>query len=147
MVFALDIASALTFTALLIGGLLLLIGRWQLPFGWVTLLLSGVALAMSALNDIYRSVWLALIVGLIADALYAMLRPTRARTGRLRLFAFAVPATLFAGFFFALNLYGLLDWVIHLWTGVIFLAGAVGVLLSFLLVPPMPAQTAADTDR
>jgi hypothetical protein len=85
---------------------------------------------------------LALIVGLIADTLYALLRPTRARAGRLRLFAFAVPATLFAGFFFALNLYGLLDWVIHLWTGVIFLTGAVGVLLSFLLVP-LPAVDAA----
>jgi hypothetical protein len=52
---ALDIASALTFTALLIGGLLLLIGRWQLPFGWVTLLLGGVALALSALAPSNRS--------------------------------------------------------------------------------------------
>ena len=34
---ALDIASALTFTAILMGGLLLLIGRWRLPFGWITL--------------------------------------------------------------------------------------------------------------
>jgi hypothetical protein len=134
---ALDIASALTFTAILMGGLLLLVGRWRLPFGWVTLLLGGIALAMSVLNDIHQSVWLALVVGLIADILYALLRPTRAHAGRLRLFAFAVPATLFAGFFFALNLYGLLDWVIHLWTGVIFLTGAVGALLSFLLVPPL----------
>ncbi|HEX3272672.1 MAG TPA: hypothetical protein VHR15_18655, partial [Ktedonobacterales bacterium] len=114
---ALDIASALTFTAILMGGLLLLVGRWRLPFGWVALQLGGIALAMSALTDIHQSVLLALIVGLIADTLYALLRPTRARAGRLRLFAFAVPATLFAGFFFALNLYGLLDWVIHLWTG------------------------------
>jgi hypothetical protein len=142
----LDIASALTFTAILMGGLLLLIGRWRLPFGWITLLLGGVALAMSALNDIRQSIWLALVVGLIADTLYALLRPTRARTGRLRLFAFAIPATLFAGFFFALNLYGLLDWVIHLWTGVIFLTGAVGVLLSFLLIPPQ-ADTPAEADR
>jgi hypothetical protein len=142
---ALDIASALTVTAILMGGLLLLIGCWRLPFGWVTLLLSGIALAMSALNDIGQSVWLALAVGLIADILYALLRPTRA--GRLRLFAFAVPATLFAGFVFALNLYGLLDWVIHLWTGVIFLTGAVGVLLSFLLVPPAPADLATGAGR
>jgi hypothetical protein len=135
---ALDIASALTFTAILMGGLLLLIGRWRLPFGWVTFLLSGIALAMSALTDIHQSVWLALVVGLIADTLYALLQPTRAHVARLRLFAFAVPATLFAGFFFVLNLYGLLDWVIHLWAGVIYLSGAAGVLLSFLLVPPLP---------
>jgi hypothetical protein len=144
---ALDIASALTFTAIMLGGMLLLIGRWWLPFGWVTLLLGRVALAMSAINDIGQSVWLALIVGLIADAFYALLRPTRARAGRLRLFAFAVPATLFAGFFFALNLYGLLDWVIHLWTGVIFLTGAVGALLSFLLVPPAREGMAAGAGR
>jgi hypothetical protein len=135
-VVALDIASALTFTTILMGGLLLLVGRWRLPFGWITLLLGGIALAMSVLNDIHQSVWLALVVGLIADTLYALLHPTRAHAGRLRLFAFAIPATLFAGFFFALNLYGLLDWVIHLWTGVIFLTGATGVLLSFLLAPP-----------
>jgi hypothetical protein len=144
---ALDIASALTFTAILMGGLLLLVGRWRLPFGWVTLLLGAIALAMSALNDIHQSVWLALIVGLIADTLYVLLRPTRAHAGRLRLFAFAVPATLFAGFFFALNLYGLLDWVIHLWTGVIFLTGAIGVLLSFLLAPPAQQETATEAGR
>jgi hypothetical protein len=143
-VVALDIASALTFTAILMSGLLLLIGRWWLPFGWVMLLLGGIALAMSALNDIRQSIWLALVVGLIADTLYALLRPTRAYPGRLRLFAFAVPAMVFAGFFFALNLYGLLDWVIHLWTGVIFLTGAVGVLLSFLLVPPTQADLAKE---
>lgn len=143
----LDIASALVFTAILMGGLLLLIGRWRLPFGWVTLVLGGVALAMSALNDIRESVWLALVVGLIIDALYALLRPTRARAGRLRLFAFAVPATLFAGFFFLLNLYGLLNWVIHLWAGVIFLTGAVGVLLSFLLVPPPQPDLAAEASH
>jgi hypothetical protein len=144
---ALDIGSALTFTAILMGGLLLLSGRWRLPFGWVTLLLGGVALTMSALTDIRQSIWLALVVGLIADALYALLLPTRARAGRVRLFAFAVPATLFAGFFFALNLYGLLDWVIHLWTGVIFLTGAVGVLLSFLLVPPAAVDMATEAGR
>jgi hypothetical protein len=44
---ALDIASALTFTAILMGGLLLLVGRWRLPFGSITLLLGGIALAMS----------------------------------------------------------------------------------------------------
>jgi hypothetical protein len=143
---ALDIASALTFTAILMGGLLLLIGRWWLPFGWITLLLGGIALAMSALNDIGQSVWLALIVGLIADVLYVLLHLTRARPGRLRLFAFAVPATLFAGFFFALNLYGLLDWVIHLWTGVIFLTGAAGILLSFLLAPPAPTDLATEAN-
>jgi hypothetical protein len=144
---ALDIASALTFTAILMGGLLLLIGRWRLPFGWMTLLLGGVALAMSALNDMRQPVWLALIVGLIADTLYALLRPARARAARLRLFAFAVPATLFAGFFFTLNLYGLLDWVIHLWAGVIFLTGAAGVLLSFLLAPPVQPSAAMAADR
>jgi hypothetical protein len=143
----LDIASALTFTAILMGGLLLLLGRWRLPFGWVTLLLGGVALAMSALNDTRQSIWLALIVGLMADTLYALLRPTRARAARLRLFAFAVPATLFAGFFFVLNLYGLLDWVIHLWAGVIFLTGAVGALLSFLLVPPPQVDAAMEAGR
>lgn len=54
---------------------------------------------------------------------------------------------LFAGFFFTLNRYGLLDWVIHLWAGVTFLAGAAGVLLSFLLAPPALPGAAMEPDR
>jgi uncharacterized membrane protein YecN with MAPEG domain len=70
-----------------------------------------------------------------------LLRPSAERLGAVRLFAFAVPFVFYAVYFLAiLSLGGEIAWSVHVWTGAIFLAGIVGLLLSYLLVPPrLPA--------
>jgi hypothetical protein len=51
-----------------------------------------------------------------------------------RLFAFALPALLFAFYFVAARLIGIW-WAVHLWAGAIILSGLMGWLVSYLLLP------------
>jgi hypothetical protein len=53
----------------------------------------------------------------------------------VRLFAFAVPAVFYGFYFLTLALAGLLYWSVPLWAGSIVLAGIVGLLLAYLVVP------------
>jgi hypothetical protein len=61
------------------------------------------------------------------------------RRRELRVFAFVAPASLFAVYFLALGATEGLSWSIHLWMGATLQAEAVGLLLSYMLVPP-PTQ-------
>ncbi len=79
--------------------------------------------------------------GLAADALAHWLTPS---VRRLRLFAFAVPTLVYVFYFLTLALTGGIGWTVHFWLGSTVLAGAVGLLLSYLLVPPaLPAPERA----
>ena len=73
-----------------------------------------------------------------ADLLLWRLRPSAAWSAAFRLFAFAVPTILYGLYFLALRLTGGgVWWSIHLWMGAIGMAGVVGLLMSFLVVPPL----------
>ncbi len=86
----------------------------------------------------------AVLAGLAADLLALALRPSVARPAALRLWAFAVPAILYACYFAAVALLARIAWSLHLWTGAIVLAGITGLLLSYLLVPPVLPEGAAE---
>jgi hypothetical protein len=77
----------------------------------------------------------ALVAGILSDVALATLRPSLERTGALRVFAFLVPATLYACYFAVLDLGGGIWWSIHFWTGIIVMSGIAGLLLSYLLAP------------
>ena len=90
------------------------------------------------LKDIYEHrqvIFAVLMTGLIADALYWLLKPSSTRIAALRLFAFGIPAILFGSFFLILITTAGIWWSVHLWTGAVFLSGVVGLLLSFLTHP------------
>ena len=74
--------------------------------------------------------------GLIADILLWRLNPSAERRGRLSLFAFIVPVVLYGLYFLALQLTQGIGWTIHLWLGAIFMAGLMGLFVSFLTLPP-----------
>ena len=97
---------------------------------------------MSFMHDQYRFIPAAAAAGLAADLLLRWLQPSRVRSGALRLFAFAVPAINYALYFVVLMVTQGIDWSVHLWTGSIVLAGVVGLLLSYLLIPPAPLYSA-----
>ena len=134
--------------ALMMGSLLLVMRRWQLPFGAVTVMFTGNALLMLLMrfdfaSPYWRTIVAAGIGGLIADVLILWLRPSVARHHALRLFAFIVPFVYFLLVFGAIAMTGPrgLWWEIHTWLGVPFVAGAIGIGLSFLVVPPpLPAE-------
>ncbi len=141
---ALGIAGILLQAGLLMGFVLLLVKRWRLPFGALTLLLTVNTALICVFSDQYRLVPAAFVAGLVADLLIAFLNPSPERHEVLRLFAFLVPLVLYLGYFSELMLLDGIAWSIHLWLGSCALAGIVGLVLSYLLVTP---QRAAELER
>jgi Tol biopolymer transport system component len=135
---AFGVASILLHAALLIGVVLLTVRRWRLPPGTCTFLFTAAATLTAFLNDTFHFIPAAAAAGVIADALLYWLG-----TRRPRLVAFAIPAIFYVGYFVALGIVDGLGWTIHLWAGSIVLAGIVGWLLSFLVLPPSRSTKAA----
>ena len=140
---ALGVASILLQTAINMGVVLLAIRRWRLPLGSFTIILTINFVLTSVLASpsppvLFVAV-LAIINGLLIDALNLALKPSVERVAALRLFAFLVPVVTEIIYFFAIQMLHGIAWVVHLWVGSIVLSGVVGLLLSYLLVPP-PGQ-------
>lgn len=143
-----SVANVLVPAALMMGALLLVVRRWQLPFGTVTIMFTVNALLMLLMRfDFASPYWRVVIAaglgGLFADILIARLQPSAVRHHALRLFAFAVPFVYFLLVFGAVALTGPrgLWWEVHTWLGLPFITGAIGIGLSFLVVPPpLPAE-------
>jgi hypothetical protein len=134
------------------GFVLLTIKRWQLPFGALTLMLTLNAALMGVFNYQYRLAIAAFIAGLVMDLLRKFLRPSTEQQSALRLFAFLSPLVLFLAYFLELMVVFNFSWSIHFWLGTCVMAGLVGLMLSYLLVPPQtPApithKTTADITR
>jgi hypothetical protein len=138
-------------SALMMAALLFFLRRWQLPFGAMTVILTVNATLMLLMrfdfaSDYWRMIPAAAIAGLLVDVLVWRLRPSVQNVTALRIFAFAVPFTLYLLVFGAIAMTdprGLV-WPIHMWLGVPVVSGAIGLGLSFLLVPPpLPANTEA----
>ncbi len=138
---ALGVAGALIPAALITGMALFLVRRWALPTGALALVVSGNGLLMALFHyremAAYPQTLLPLLAGgPIAEIAYAWLKPSAGHQLQLRLFAFLVPFALYATFFATLILTTDVWWTVHLWAGVPFLAGIVGLMLSFLAVSP-----------
>jgi hypothetical protein len=130
------VATVIVATTLLMGVVLLLVRRWQLPFGAVTFVMTLNAALMSVFAYEYWLIPSVFIAGLVADLLISYARPSVKRPGSLRIFAFAVPLVLFLGYFSTLMLLFGITWSIHLWLGASVVAGIIGLLLSYVMVPP-----------
>jgi hypothetical protein len=137
---ALGVSGFLIQSALLMGAMLLVLQRWTLPHGTMTLVLTLNTALVSTLHDQYLLVAGTAVAGVVADLLYAHLQPSPARPGALRVWAFAVPVILYALYFLVLHLTTGIAWTVHLWTGALVLAGVVGLLLSYVAVPPLAPE-------
>ncbi len=145
---ALGIMGILGQTAILMGLVLLAVRRWALPFGslglmlgvntlLLTLMRAGAYTDQNLSTGIVPMVAVALLAGLAGDALLARLKPSADRPLEFHLFAFLMPAILYALYFAAIEFFGGgVWWSIHLWAGAVFLAGIVGFLLSYAMLPP-----------
>jgi len=138
---SLGIISILFQAALLMGLVLLLLRRWLLPFGSMTMVFTLSSVAISFLNDQYAFIAAAFAAGIIADVLIWRLKPEPSRPLEFRIFAFAAPVVYYSLYFLVIQWTGGIGWTIHLWMGSIFLAGAISVLLSYLLIPPLIGAT------
>lgn len=129
---SLGVASILLQTALLMGSLLLVALLWKLPFGALTLLIFLSSLLMSTQHDHYELLPAALLAGISADLLLVWLKPSITRWVQLAMFAFFVPAVFYSLYFLTVQVTNGISWTLPLWLGSIFMAGIVGLLLSFL---------------
>jgi hypothetical protein len=123
--------------------LLLLVRQWTLPVGFLTaFIFANIGLASIALQayvaiPAFVMFGLALMSGLTVEILYQWLKPTKNRLEAVRWFAFAAPFALVAWYFLAVAIFGGgIRWTVHIWTGLIVLAGFAGWLLSFIAFPP-----------
>lgn len=142
---ALGVVGIVLQTAVMMGFVLPAVRRWgrSLAPGSLTLLFAFAA-TTALTHGQYRLVPVALAAGLLADLLLRILEPSAEREGAMRVFAFAVPVVLYALYFLGLALTGGVWWTPELWAGSILVAGGVGVLVSYLVLPPAsPARQEA----
>lgn len=124
-------ASVLLQAALLATIVALMIWRWRLPFGALTLLLAGSTAMLTILTDMFLLIPAALLSGLIADVLLRLMQPSAEHPNRFYGFAFLVPLLFFALYFLTIQLTFGIGWSVHVWTGAIFLSGMIGLLVAY----------------
>jgi hypothetical protein len=135
--------SAVLLTSLIqTAPVLLLLFRFTLPFGAVTVMygVTNTGLALMLQPGDVRVPLLAAGCGLLADTLHAALRPSPTRVYHLRAFAFLLPLCVWVPYLGGAVKLGLSNLSLELWLGVAVMAGLGGVGLSVLLMPPaLPA--------
>jgi hypothetical protein len=136
-------------TLILMSAIIMVVLRWTLPFGSLTLLLAGNSILMFLMTWRYsHQQWPVLISaflsGLLADLLMLRLKPKAQDIKALRWFSFLVPAEFFLAYFLTLILTFGIWWNSNLWLGMIFFSGILGLALSWLAVPPYSFNEDAD---
>jgi len=128
-------------SAVLMGVVLLLVRRFDLPPGTLTFVMGVNAVFVTLINAADPIILIGVAGGVVADVAYALLRPAPSRPGRLRVFAFLVPTVLYALYFAGLIHADGVWWPVHLWAGAPVVAGLTGWLVSVLVVPPRVPET------
>jgi len=129
---------------ILLAPVLLMLRRWQPPFGAVTFLFTLNTVLMSALEAFrpINIIIIALIAGLCADGLIQVLRPWPQRLAAYRAVAMIIPLVLWSLYFVADAMEARLAWPLELTAGIVVMAALSGLALSLLMVPPpLPSQT------
>ncbi|HXM58672.1 MAG TPA: hypothetical protein VOB72_24950 [Candidatus Dormibacteraeota bacterium] len=126
---------------LLMAVVLLLVRRFTLPLGSLTLLMGVNAVFVTLIKGADPVILIGVLGGVVADVLYAVLRPSPARLDQVRAFAFLVPTALYTLYFLALLRVDGLWWPVHLWVGAPVVAGLTGCLLSLVVLPPREPAT------
>ncbi|WP_407543661.1 hypothetical protein Q0M94_27620 (plasmid) [Deinococcus radiomollis] len=134
------VVSTLLTALMLTAPVLLLVRRWQLPFGAVGLMyLLNTALMRgmtTGLGNLPIVLVLALLAGLAADLLIAWWRPSPARPLQYRAFSVLLPLMLWGPFFAGAQRLNSFGASLELWTGACVMTALGGLVLSALIIPP-----------
>jgi hypothetical protein len=122
-------------TALSMTVALLLVRRFKLPPGSLTVLLGVTALLVTFIRAFDPIFLVAVIGGVVGDVLLLALRPSAERPVRARVLAAVVPVVIYALYFAALSASDGIWWPVPLWTGSIVLAGVTGWLVGLVVFP------------
>lgn len=146
-------------SAFITGFLLLMLRRWRLPFGAITVLLLANALLMTIMDletataRDYAIVMILLVgafvmAGLLLDVFMWRFSPSPENVLALRAFAALVPFVIILSVLGGLQALGMINgggglwWAIHMWMGLPTVAAIGGLLLSYLVLPPAIPETA-----
>jgi hypothetical protein len=139
----------LLFSGFISGLLLMVLRRTTLPVGAITLILGLDAVAMilmgsrsTPLDAQLSFIGVAVGAGIVGDVLLWRLRPSAARPLALRVLATTVPVAYFVLYFAVVYVRYRFGWTFTFISGSVILCGVVGLLLSFVAIPP--AASAAD---
>ena len=135
----LGILGIMVQSALLTGTVLYLLSRFQLPFGSIAVLAGMNGIFLGVLQTQFELIPVAIVGGLAADLVVLWLKPGLERVTALRVGAFIGPVGVSSLYLLVVMVTLGMSWPITLWLGAIFVSGAIGLLLSYLLVrPPVP---------
>ena len=136
----LGIGAILLQAAIMTGLILLLVRRWRLPIGSFTLILTLSTALISVLRDSYRFIPSAFVAGVLIDMLYQALNPTVEKPTTIRFFAFVVPIIFYGIYMLTLVLTTGVSWSVHMALGTPVMAGLVGLMLTYIMLPPANAS-------
>jgi hypothetical protein len=136
----LGMIGLILYAAMVAGLLVLLLRRFELPIGTVTVILTINAVLVSPVANHTELVLAALLGGLAGDLFLYVLRPSPARPYVFHAFMFLTPAALTATYLVVLASTTGVWWEPTIWSGAVPVTGTVGWLVSFLALPGPAAR-------
>lgn len=136
----LGMVGLILYAAMVAGLLVLLLRRFELPIGTVTVILTINALLVSPVANHTELVLVALLGGVAGDLFLYVLRPSPARPYAFHAFLFLAPAALTTSYLVVLASTTGVWWEPTIWSGAVPVSGTVGWLVSFLALPGPAAR-------
>lgn len=134
------LGSVLLQTLLTMAFLLLIVRRWRVPFGALTVVLVFNALAMVIVSDYYFLLWGVLVVGIVADLAAAFLGARVADGSVFYTFAFGTAFLLAAAYEVSIWLHAGMGWPPNIVLGTPIISGVAALLLAYAFRPPLAAE-------
>jgi hypothetical protein len=136
----LGMIGLILYAAMVAGLLVILLRRFELPIGSVTVILTINALLVSPVANHTELVMVGLLGGVAGDLLLYVLRPSPDRPNAFHAFMFAAPAALTGAYLVVLGSTTGVWWEPTVWTGALPVTGMVGWLVSFIALPGAAAR-------
>lgn len=134
--------TAILLEAGLVAGMVgMLLTRWTLPVGAITLVVGVSSAILTVLVDSYVFLPPLFVALVIVEIVAWRLKPSAARPNALIVVLTLLPALMYLAYFIAIDGYNRIFWSVHVWTGAIVLAGAVGALIGYGLTAVTSGRT------
>ena len=142
------IAAMVVTTLVLLGPILLLLRRWRVPFGAVTLIFTGYGLLVNIMTE-YRDIVLIIpliLTGLTVDLLQRRSGEKRLTLGGIRAVGPSAAAVLWISYYAVLALDKGLGWEPTMWVGAVIVGIMTGFGVAFLIAPPSYGPRLVEAD-
>jgi len=140
---ALSLSGMLVQAIVVCGSLLMLVRRWRMPFGAMTVVLVLFGVALATQNDEYFAIPAALVAGVASDIFIAIYGERARRAPALYALGFGLPFVLTAGYVIAVLIAHGLGWPPNMAIGSPFIAGFAGLFVAYAYDPPLRWQRAS----